>query len=81
MAANMRTIGLIAGGILVILGIVLMLITEPAGEEGGQASGGVSDASEDTRPYLWWGIISLAVGIAVAMAAWFFAPGPSGGSS
>lgn len=71
MALNTRMIGLVAGGILIVLGIVLMLITEPAGEEGGQASGGISDTSEDTRPYLWWGVVALVVGIAVAAASWF----------
>lgn len=81
MAVNTKMIGLVVGGVLVVLGIVLMLITEPSGEEGGQASGGVSDVSEDTRPYLWWGVVALVVGIVVAAGAWFFAGSKAGGSA
>lgn len=78
----MKMIGLVAGGVLIVLGIVLMLITEPAGDEGGQASGGISDTSEDTRPYLWWGVPALVVGVAVAVLAWFLgSSGKPAGSS
>jgi uncharacterized membrane protein len=69
-AMGTKNIGLIVGVVLIVLGVVLMLITEPAGEEGSQASGGVADASEDTRPYVWYGLVALVLGIVVAVLAW-----------
>lgn len=48
-----RTVLLIIAAVLVVVGLGLTLVTDPAGEEGGAASRGISDVSEDTRPYLW----------------------------
>ncbi|MBS3790795.1 MAG: hypothetical protein KGY66_07765 [Candidatus Thermoplasmatota archaeon] len=46
-----------------------MAITEPAGTEGSDPSGGFADFSEDKRPYLWYGLISLVLGVVVVLVA------------
>lgn len=62
-----HTIAFIAAAVLVILGIVLMVWTKPAGEEGTDPSGGVADVSEDEQPYFWPGLIVLVIGVVVAV--------------
>jgi len=51
------------GLILLIAGTVAMLYTEPAGEEGSDPSRGIADLSEDIRPYFWYGVIIILLGI------------------
>lgn len=64
-----KTLVIILGIILVIAGVGFMIITEPAGAEGSEQSFGISSVSEDTRPYLLQGIISLAIGIVTILLA------------
>ncbi|MBS3781983.1 MAG: hypothetical protein KGY68_05180 [Candidatus Thermoplasmatota archaeon] len=54
---------------MILAGIALMAITEPAGTEGSDPSGGFADFSEDKRPYLWYGLISLVLGVVVVLVA------------
>lgn len=67
---NTRTLGLIAAGLLVIVGVVLLFVTEPAGGEGSDPSFGTADVSEETRPYLWHGIALIVVGLIVGGVFW-----------
>lgn len=67
---NTRTIGLIVAGLLVIVGIVLLFVTEPSGGEGSDPSFGTADVSEETRPYLWHGIVLIVVGLVVGGVLW-----------
>lgn len=62
-----HTIAFIAAAVLVVIGIVLMVWTEPAGDDGSGASGGVADVSEDEQPYFWPGLIVLVIGVLVAV--------------
>lgn len=65
-----KTIALIVATVLVIAGIGLLLVTESSGEAGSGASGGTAEESEDTRPYLWHGIVVLVVGLGVGAWGW-----------
>lgn len=65
-----KTLGVIVGVVLLIVGVGLLLVTEPAGESGSGASGGVADVSEETRPYLIPGVLLLVLGLIVAAAFW-----------
>lgn len=69
MAMDAKKIGLVVGAILVVIGIALVLITEPEGEEGSAASGGVADVSEETRPWLVHGVVAIVVGLGIALFA------------
>ncbi|MEF8874965.1 MAG: hypothetical protein V5A88_09915 [Candidatus Thermoplasmatota archaeon] len=64
-----KTLVIIIGVVLILGGIVLMMITEPAGTEGSGPSGGIADVSEETRPYFWHGLILIIIGVVVALAA------------
>ncbi len=64
-----RTVVTIIGIILIIAGGVFMTITEPSGAEGSDPSFGISDVSEETRPYLLQGIILVAIGIVTVLIA------------
>ena len=66
-AMNRPMVFVVTGAALVVVGIIAIMITEPAGEDGSDASGGVANVSEDTRPYLWPGIIVIALGIVLAI--------------
>lgn len=56
--------------LLVVAGIGLLLVTEEAGTAGSGASGGTADQSDETRPYLWPGIVVLVVGLGVGAWGW-----------
>lgn len=60
---------IVLGLILVIAGIALMAITEPAGEDGTDASFGIADVSEDVRPYFWYGVAVILLGIIMVLLA------------
>lgn len=64
-----KTVVIILGLILVIAGIVAMVYTEPAGDEGSGPSGGISSWSEDVQPYFWYGVVLVVLGIIVLAAA------------
>lgn len=64
-----KTLVIIIGVVLILGGIVLMMITEPAGTEGSDPSGGIAGVSEETRPYFWHGLILIIIGVVVALAA------------
>ncbi|GEM_PF-3073569 len=64
-----KTIVIILGVILILAGIVAMIHTEPAGDDGSEASRGIADVSEDERPYLWYGIALISSGIILSVVA------------
>ncbi len=64
-----KTVVIILGLILIIAGIVLMAYTESAGTPGSDPSFGIADVSEDIRPYFWYGIAFLALGVILMVLA------------
>ncbi len=60
---------LVIGILIILAGIALIAVTEPSGGAGSVPSFGIADVSEDTRPYLWHGVIVIMAGIAAVILA------------
>lgn len=64
-----KTIIVVIGLILILGGIALTAITEPAGREGLEASFSISEMSEEKRPYLLQGLIAISIGVITVLVA------------
>ncbi len=64
-----KMIVLVIAAIIILAGIVLIAITEPAGQEGSQGSWGISDISEHVRPYFWHGVALVVLGCVVGLVS------------
>jgi len=64
-----KIIVIILGLILLIAGTIAIVYTEAAGEEGSEASAGIAGISEDVRPYFWYGVIFVLLGIVLIAIA------------
>jgi hypothetical protein len=69
MAFNKKSVVPALAFALVAAGVVLLLITQPAGAPGSNPSGSIADVSEDVHPYLIEGLVLLLVGIVVLVVA------------
>lgn len=67
--ATRKTAAVFVGLLLVAIGLALSFVTEPAGSPGSQASGGIADVSEETRPYLIPALVFIVVGVLVLLIA------------
>lgn len=63
-----KTAAIVVGLVLVAVGFVLFMITEPAGTSGSPASGGIANVSEETRPYLIPAVVVILLGVVVFLA-------------
>lgn len=63
-----KTIVILLGIIMMITGVILMVITEEAGQPGAEVTP-FAEASEDIHPYFWHGLVIVLIGIITVVLA------------
>ncbi|MBS3817641.1 MAG: hypothetical protein KGY76_08780 [Candidatus Thermoplasmatota archaeon] len=65
-----KQVVMLFGVLLIIGGVILMTITEEAGESGTEVTPS-AEASEEIHPYFWHGLVLIVAGIIIVMVAVF----------